>query len=80
MKKEKNIPIRELLWEQKKLLLRKQEQLTQVIRTLDEVAENCEDWDIELSELSGLIKLVTGNGKAQRNFDTWEHFGIRLQS
>ena len=77
MQKEKDIPIRELLWEQKKLLLQKQEQLNQVIRTLDEVAGNCEDRDIELSELSGLIKLVTGNSKAQRSFDVWECFGTR---
>ena len=61
MQKERDIPIRELLWEQKKLLLQKQEQLQQVFGTLDEVAGNCEDRDIELSELSGLIKLVTGN-------------------
>ena len=79
MKKEKNIPIRELLWEQKKLLLQKQEQLNQVIRTLDEVAGNCEDRDIELSELSGLIKLVTGNSKAQRSFDVWERFGVHQE-
>ena len=77
MKKEKDIPVRELLWEQKKLLLQKQEQLNQVIRTLDEVAGNCEERDIELSELSGLIKLVTGNSKAQRSYDVWECFGIR---
>ena len=79
MQKEKNIPIRELLWEQKKLLVQKQEQLQQVIRTLDEVAKNCEDRDIELSELSGLIKLVTGNSKAQRRFDVWECFGIHQE-
>lgn len=77
MKKEKDIPIRELLWEQKKLLLQKQEQLNQVIRTLDEVAGNCANRDIELSELSGLIKLVTGNSKAQRSYDVWECFGVR---
>lgn len=77
MKKERNISIRELLWEQKRLLLQKKEQLDQVIRTLDEVADNCADRDIELSELSGLIRLVTSNNKTQRIYDVWERFGIR---
>ena len=79
MQKEKNISIRELLWEQKKLLLQKQEQLQQVISTLDEVAGNCEDRDIELSELSGLIKLVTVNGMAYRRFNLWECCGVHQE-
>lgn len=79
MQKEKDIPIRELLWKQKKLLLQKQEQLQQIIGTLDEVAGNCGDRDIELSELSGLIKLVKNNGRAQRSFDIWECFGTRQE-
>lgn len=80
MQKEKDIPIRELLWEQKKLLLQKQEQLQQIISTLDEVAGNCGDRDIELSELSGLIKLIKNNGRAQRSFDIWECFGTRQEN
>lgn len=79
MQKEKDIPIRELLWEQKKLLLQKQEQLQQIIATLDEVAGNCGNRDIELSELSGLINLVKNNGRAQRSFDIWECFGTRQE-
>lgn len=72
----------QLLWEQKKLLLRKREQINRVIYELDVAARHCQEQaeeTISIDRLSGLMRLINGNHQASIRFQLHEKYNPRQQ-
>lgn len=69
-----------LLWEQKKLLMRKQEQLSRVIHALDGAARHCReqaDETVSIERLSELMHMINGNQRASLSYRLHEKYNIR---
>lgn len=76
------VSVEQLLWEQKKLLLRKREQLNRVVHELDGAIRHCREQAgemISIDRLSELMRLVGGNYQANVRFQFHEKYNIRQQ-
>ncbi len=75
----KEISVTELLAEQRRMLLKKREQLNRVIAVVEKTQDCCSRDELTLSRLSELVKMVTCNEAANKSFEYFEKYGVRQQ-
>lgn len=76
---QKVMSVAELLEEQKRMLQEKREQLDRVISVVEKTQEYGSKEELELPQLSELVKLVTVNQSANNMFGYFEKYGTKQQ-
>ncbi|MCM1412686.1 MAG: MerR family transcriptional regulator [Lachnospiraceae bacterium] len=76
---QKDMSIMELLAEQKRMLTEKKEQMNQIIAVIEKTQEYCRNDELELPQLSELVKMVIVNRSAVQSWRYFEKYGSRQQ-
>lgn len=76
---QKEMSLAELLAEQERMLLKKREQLNQVIAVVQNTQKYCSNDELKLPQLSELVKMVTNNESSNKMFEYYEKYGTKQQ-
>ena len=76
---QKEMSVAELLEEQKRMLLEKREQLNRVINVVTKTQECCGRDEMNLHQLSELVKMLTYNASANQSYEYFEKYGVKQQ-